>query len=609
MSATARATVATAAAVAVALYAATPAAARSLDQNGEIRLGLRTYVNARVGTENTDAFTISKEDVANLGGNAVETNSETFPYSSAGHLRQNRFFLEVDFDHKLDRLVREGFGPLALLQHLPFEIDGLSYHVTFRAEGDGIYDWGPGEYRTSEAYTTGSAINDPDVELPDNPVSRQSVDVAAARRKLRDLGTHRERLFQAYVEGHVGDWFFRFGRQNLSWGESDGFRLLDQINPLDNSFGGFLISLDERRVPLDMLRVQRYIGSFGPVYDIFVESFAAIDDEVSFVPGLLQGSPWALPNLDKPSAVVLPILERPSRTFEDLRGGLRVVWGYGRGTYSAAHYYTYADQPNLLVRVRQGFPVRAFDNGYLSETVLSPRRIQVSGGSATWSFPYEWATRIGFSGEPIIRFEGAYLRDEPRAVQEGIDPFVFNLLKDRTKLESGNRTGDSINFLIGVDMNQWIRFLNPSQSFFISTQFFYKRLRNAAKRGPVDPRYEIVESGEVLPVPERLISPRIGGLDLGFPIEPVFIRQPTDQFLQTLIVTTSYRSGTLTPALAVFYDWGGAVVVQPSLTYTYDPFRVTVDYSYLEAGMLKGGSGISLLRDRDNVQFRFEYVI
>ena len=72
---------------------------------------------------------------------------------------------------------------------------------------------------------------------------------------------------------------------------------------------------------------------------------------------------------------------------------------------------------------------------------------------------------------------------------------------------------------------------------------------------------------------------------------------------------TSYFSGQVDPALGVFYDWGGAVVAQPQVTLSRDPFRFTISYSYLYASTLKGGSGISLLRDRDNVLFQFEYVI
>lgn len=602
--------------IAAITFLAAPAWAARLDKAGEVKLGLRTYVNARIGTENTDHLFIDTEQAEATGG--TETRSETFPYSSAGHLRQNRFFLELDFEHKLDRLVREGFGPLALVRHLPFRVTGLKYQLTFRAEADGIYDWGPSEYRTSSSYRPGNTITDPSVNLPDNPITGFRVDVGEARRKLRELGMHRERLFQAFLQGNVGDLFWRIGRQNLSWGESDGFRLLDNINPLDNSFGGFLISLDERRVPLDMLRLQYFLGSWGPIYDAFVEGYGAMDDRTSFVPGLVQGSPWAFPNLDKPSSLVLTRFESPARTLDDMRGGARIVFSAGRGTFSLAHYYTYADTPTVDVEVRNAFPTVAMDlvepfgeRDYLSLTTLAAQRMRISGATATFAAPYEWAQAIGLSGEPIFRLEFAYFAGEPRYRQEELDPFLFHALAPRPERETlnGKRTGDSVNLLVGMDINQFVRWLNPNQSIFVSTQFFYKHLRGAGAVEQADPRLQNVSTGEVLPVPEKIIDPGVPGLNLGVPIEPVFIRQPTDAFLQTLIVATSYRSGTIAPAFTLFYDWGGAWVYQPSVTFSYDPFRFAVDYSGLSAGRLKAGSGISLLRDRDSVQFRFEYVI
>jgi hypothetical protein len=75
------------------------------------------------------------------------------------------------------------------------------------------------------------------------------------------------------------------------------------------------------------------------------------------------------------------------------------------------------------------------------------------------------------------------------------------------------------------------------------------------------------------------------------------------------LVTTSYRSGQISPGFVAFYDWGGGLMLQPFVTFSRDPFRFSIDYSVLEAGTLKGGSGISLLRDRDNIQFRLEYVL
>src|SRR5262249_17488879 len=154
--------------------------------------------------------------------------------------------------------------------------------------------------------------------------------------------------------------------------------------------------------------------------------------------------------------------------------------------------------------------------------------------------------------------------------------------------------------------------------FFFSSQIFYKHLVHADDVHPIavgdcppgsgNP-CRGVTTGEVLPVPqdERVIPV---GSARGFgAIEPRFIRQHTDPFLQTFLVTTSYMSGQVVPGMVVFYDWSGSFVFQPSVTLIRDPFRFTVDYSWLDAGSLKGDSGVSLLRDRDNIQFRFEYVI
>ena len=67
--------------------------------------------------------------------------------------------------------------------------------------------------------------------------------------------------------------FLRFGKQNLAWGETDVFRLLDQINPLDNTFGGPFEDLDDRRIPLWMLRGSYNLGVLGPIDSLTLEGF------------------------------------------------------------------------------------------------------------------------------------------------------------------------------------------------------------------------------------------------------------------------------------------------------------------------------------------------
>lgn len=602
-----------------------PVAAVSLDKDSTMKMGVRTYVNARIGTEHTDETLFRQPGSAG----ATSRDTRTFPVSGAMHLRQNRFFMEAEFDHELGQLVSKGFGPLALLNNLPFKIRGLKYHLVYRGEYDGLYDWGPNEYRTATQFKG----------LRDNPATAGRLDVGAARDRLRNIASTRHRLFQAYVEGKVGDVFVRLGRQILSWGETDGFRLIDNINPVDSSFGGFLIPLDERRVPLDMLRLQYDIGTYGPVSDAFLEFFGAVDNKVGFSPGTPAGSPWTLPNLGEPSRTTKTFIDRPRRNFADMRGGGRLMFNVtppnsdfiGSGTFSLAHYWTYVDTPGLQVRVKKGFPAvlslpeeeRAFvyDNSgekFSAEAVQSAPLVQITGFTSSFDIPALYT---------IFRSEVAYFKDEPRFRQSELDPFLFHFTRrfDETSgrfqygapdtsgapntLTGGRRTGDSINFVMGFDLNPYIRFLNPNQTFFISTQFFYKHLIGAAKRtGPMGSN-RTVSDGEVLPVPEFNTFVAQTGLANFGAVQPSFVRQQTDQMLQTLFIATPYFSGQVTPAFGMFYDWSGAFVYQPSILFTRDPFRFAIDYSILDAGRLKGNSGVSLLRDRDNIQFRLEYVI
>lgn len=609
----------------------------SLDTDGDIKLGARTYVNARVGTEDTHNGVIK---TTNVHKPPVTTSSDsaTFPFSSAGHLRQNREFIEVELNHNLDRLVREGVGPLSLLNDLPFRIKGLAYNFTFRGEGDTLYDWGPKEYSTAGQFYNLQKASPPIITKsapgctqPGQTCGQAPIDVATARQRLRHLGTDRERLFQAYLEGSVnlpvpvvaphGSLFVRLGRQNLSWGETDAFQLLDHINPIDSSFGGFLISLDERRVPLDMLRADYYLGDYGPITESHLEGFVAIDNSVGYYPGTPAGSPWAPPSLGAPSNIVKTTLNRPATTFSAARGGGQLKFNALDATFGIAHYYTYFDLPGTQIftngnSLANGFndglacndpahPEKGNNCGYLAHLSATAPKVQVTGASTTFALPSIYS---------VVRGETAYFKGEPAYTQGQLDPFIFNCT-DPPQCTQGSNTGgrrlrDSWNAVVGFDTNQWIRFLNANQTFFISTQFFYKHIVNAAGTKLYD-----CSSGTCLPNADREVQPvelnvlNLGLRTVGQTLEPLFISQPADQYLQTLFIGTSYHSGEVNPGLTIFYDWGGSFLYQPSIVFSRDPFRFAIDYSILSAHIYKGGSDVSLLKDRDNVQFRIEYVI
>jgi len=640
------------------------ASAIPLDQKSEIQLGVRAYTGARIGTQDTDVKIVTEQAPTDSNPTPRQVRrSMTFPVSHTFSLRQHRVFAEVDLRHDLTRLVREGFGPLALLNYLPFKIRKLEYYLSYRGEYEGIYDYGPSEFRTAEQfrderYVPNSPFYNPDPNFMGvNGKSRDDI-LPGLRHRLRDLGSVRNRLFQAYVQTQIDKVTIRFGRQILAWGETDVFRLLDNINPLDASFGGLLVALDERRVPLDMLRTTWYLGDFRhtgipglsllsklPWYEAYLEGFVAIDNKVGFSPGILTGSAWGLPNVNVPSTGTYTQRFSPSRTFEDARGGFQFRFsapfpGINEITMGVAHYWTYFDTPVVEI-VTQNFPLPITADvpaqGYSAWAKQTAPRVRVSGVFGNFAIPPEWVRPLFISGEPIIRFEVAHFGDEARQTQKNLDPFYYALPRpgdppgncarngrrvnsrserddDGVFCSGGKRTGDSWNVVLGLDLQQWLRFLNPNASFFISTQFFYKHLAGAAKRKPLDtpssgfgdqpPIYQ----GEVLPVPEQLRSSDYYNLAADAAV-PDFIHHPADQFLQTLLVTSPYYSGRIVPSLQMLYDWGGSLAVIPGVTFSHDPFRLSFSYNYLWANRLKGGSGISLLRDRDNFLVQLEYVI
>src|SRR5262245_56432708 len=279
-----------------------------LDKEETLRLNGRVYNRTAISTEDA----------------ADNTRLQT-PYNSWNML-QNRTFIQLELRHSLTDLVAGSYnGPLAPLHYALVPIswlapDDIDYFITYRGEYDGVWDYGPDVF--SERFARNAAGDKPDT-----------------RQRLR----HRHRLFEAYVDYTKGPLFLRIGRQNLSWGETDVFRLLDQINPLDASFGGFLVPLDERRVPLDMLRAVYGLGSQGPFSELDIEGYVALDDKVA--EAVPAGSPWATPN----PAGINGFVKKPARNFTDARGGGRIIGVLGDFTLSLAHYYTYLDSPTARV--------------------------------------------------------------------------------------------------------------------------------------------------------------------------------------------------------------------------------------------------------------------
>ncbi len=511
------------------------------------------------------------------------------------NMLQNRTFIQMEMRHNLTELIHGRYdGLLSFLQVplAPLRLlapDDMDYFMTYRGEYDGVWDYGPDVF--SERFVRNSAG-----------------DKLRTRQRLR----HRHRLFEAYVDYTKGPLFLRIGRQNLSWGETDVFRLLDQINPLDASFGGFLVPLDERRVPLDMLRVIYGLGSQGPFSEIDVEGYVALDDKVA--ESVPAGSPWATPNPPGINGFV----KKPARNFTDARGGGRILGVIGDFTFSIAHYYTYLDAPTLriVVPTRAGSP--PIDLGEFETAVSEGKtsrflvdhfhanqwfpKMQISGGTLSFSVPQLSA---------VVRSELAYFYAEPFFLnsapnqllgpaltgkvtpgyrQVGVNPVTKKpLLYYKNDIDRS----DVVRWSLGIDINRYIRFLNPTQSFLISAQAFGTHILdfNDTSLQSVSPDFGFGHAAAAVRDPHRK--------------NQAFVNLDPYQIINTLSVSTSYRSGVVSPALNFFYDWQGAFVLQPGVTLTRDPFRLLLQYNFIDGQF----NGIGFLRDRDNFIIQLELVI
>lgn len=180
---------------------------------------------------------------------------------------------------------------------------------------------------------------------------------------------------EAYADIYAGDWFFRLGKQQVVWGQADGLRVLDQVNPL--SFREFILGdFEDRRIPLWMANLERSLGS------VTVQFLWIPDHTYNEVPsaGTFQPtSPLLVPSppTDFFGTVRRIQADRPDQLITDDDYGIRLT-GFSYGwDWSLNALYSYGDT-QVIGQQRN-------DDGIL---VIAPRyeRSLLIGGSASNAF-------------------------------------------------------------------------------------------------------------------------------------------------------------------------------------------------------------------------------
>jgi hypothetical protein len=200
--------------------------------------------------------------------------------------------------------------------------------------------------------------------------------------------------------------------------------------------------------------------------------------------------------------------------------------------------------------------------------------------------------------------------------------------------EAGSRAGavnvrDTYAWVVGLDHNQWIRWLNQSNSFTFSAQLFWNRILGGDKRFTAGKAAGLSNDVDALavrprtsgPNPNNRTRPGGGGNRTVNCISPTatggtttvapcafrgLLGFPVESQVFTLAVSTPYMGGNLTPNLAFIYDFSGSWLVQPGVNWTFwEPFRMQVRYNYIDGRY----AGIGFFKTRDSVWLELQYLL
>jgi uncharacterized protein DUF1302 len=370
-----------------------------------------------------------------------------------------------------------------------------------------------------------------------------------------DKFTHQEKmkrkfeykLREVYLDTAIPPFSFRIGRQQVVWGETDNFRALDVINPLDSRWHWTRESWEDIRIPLWMVRAIYDIGKIGPLEESFVEAV--------WIPWDFQRSkvttdprrPWAMIGgglrARANSAVIdgklydvqTTVLDRkPDRAIESSQGGMRLK-GIWRGIdFSLNYFFTFADTGVKVRRDRGQFrivdgPTPSGADGTVFSTInLVNTRSHVVGFAANYS--EEKYT------QSVFRVEAALSTGVPVRLRAGTPR---RLDDDNDSFDSARRTV----IMLAFDRPTWIRPLNKLRTFFVSGQFFWRHYLdyNRFFRGVPSVRHAIINDRVI---PDRYIS-----------VNTDRIKQ--NEVVMTFSASTSYGPGGLwQPLFVIAYDPG-----------------------------------------------------
>lgn len=448
-------------------------------------------------------------------------------------LVQQRNTAKIRFEYNmLDR------GKLMDRFEIPF-IDRSRLFLLYRGVYDSVYDLTPG--------------------FPQKDIWGQSIS-----QRLDDLPNRQglrfeNQLREAYVDVALKQLplSLRLGRQQIVWGETDNFRLLDRVNALDLTWHLQQESWDEIRTPYWMIKGLYQIGDIGPVTDAFFEFYWNPGDwypaNRDFLP-----RPWSAP-IRSPLTPLVSLFGTGELAYDtqlfkqgnyardpgdNSQVGTRVSAVTPQGIQFTLNYFYQRwagdDGTNAAAYRALGGKegTDALARGQLPIEAIAP---YVHTIGASFNYAEQTYTQAVFRGETVYEM-GVPFTDASKPAFPNNPALSQDLF--------GVSKRDMWKGMLAFDRPTWIRPLNRNSTFLILGQFFWHYLLD-------NPDVECRIAGEGPPCPSGQKSGFRGqfsdgrGLNAGASV----IDKVRDwEVLTTLAATTFYSGGKLVPLFVYILD-------------------------------------------------------
>jgi hypothetical protein len=191
-----------------------------------------------------------------------------------------------------------------------------------------------------------------------------------------------------YIDAEIGNTYWRIGKQQVVWGQSDGLKVLDVINP--QTYREFILDdFENSRIPLWMVNTEIPIGDDDSLQLLWIPDLSY--NEFAIAGATYQAtSPILVPQLPQRVEQAQFHSRKPSSNIKDSDFGFRYAKFYQGWDLTFNYLYHYLDSPVNFQVIDQN--TITINNSY--------ERSHLLGGTASKAFgDFTLRAEVGFSSD------------------------------------------------------------------------------------------------------------------------------------------------------------------------------------------------------------------